>query len=372
MMHVRWVSPESHVRGPLRIDPILESGNFTRSVHGRRLENEASRLIGRPCLAVNSGTTGVWASFMALRERIGETVIVPAFGFPATPRMAALGGLRLIVVDVCEDAPVISPAEVAAAMDESISVVSVTNYFDTIVDCDAIRQACGKRQVAIMEDSAGSLLARDGSLQACAGGDISVASLHASKIVTSGEGGLVFTRSESTLAHLDRIRANGLADTVWYRASEQMGMNLVLPELSAALALASLDTVAERIADRRRVRSAYEERLRDLVQSGRVRRLRNDAGRADRFGAISLAVDNRDFVLRTLRLSGVEARACWSTLATDDQVIIPSVIRAGTLKHARYWRDHVINLPVHETMSESMIDYVIAVLDRALRARVAA
>ncbi len=366
-MHVRWVSPEAHLQEPLQIEFILGSGNLTRSIAGRQLENEARRRIGRQCVAVSSGTAAIWAGLQVLQDIRPGTVIVPAFGFPATPRMAMLAGMHLMIVDVEEDAPVISADAVEEAIDHKVSIVAVTDYFDIVVDCQQIRRSCGSHPVAIMEDSAGSFLARDGTLHACSGGDISVASLHASKIVTTGEGGLIFTDSDDLHKRLACARANGLAETVWYRASDQVGMNLAMPELSAMLGLESFRTSDYRIEARRRIRRSYEDRLQFLTQSGSVQRLRGDLNQSDRFGPLSICVDHRDFVLRTLRLGGVEARVCWASLASEDPVISPKVTRIGDLKRSRRWRDRIINLPVHEGMTESMVDYVISILERALK-----
>lgn len=369
-MHVRWVAPETYFDTMDVMQDITVSGNLTRSVYTARLEAEARRIQGRRALAVSSGTTAVWSALQALRSVRSGAMVVPAFGFPATARMAAATHGRLRVVDVSEEAPTIDLDQAAdAAQDADVAGVVVIDYLDTVVDCAKLRQRL-PHECFVMEDAAGSWLAGAGDLRAGHGGDVSAVSLHASKVVGGGEGGLVFATDPALLAALERIRNNGLADTLCYRSSGSAGMNIRITEAAAAATLASLRTFEQRSATRRDVRRWYRERLADIVATGRVC-LAGDVRRSDTessFGPLAVAVDERDYVLAVLRTNGVEARAMWCGLVPDDPSLAAGVIEyVAPLPRATWWRDHILVLPVHELMTEQDVDRVVSLIERSLR-----
>lgn len=89
-------------------------------------------------------------------------------------------------------------------------------------------------------------------------GDISVISLHATKIVNCGEGGACFTLSEETDSRIKRIRFFGLNDN---KEIVEDGLNGKTTELHAALGLANLKYFDQALVDRKRKYLKYKELL---------------------------------------------------------------------------------------------------------------
>lgn len=366
-MHVRWVAPETHFRRAEVTPSIHASGDLTRSVHTLRLEAEARRIQGRVALAVSSGTAAIWSALLAVRSRRAGAIVVPAFGFPATARMAASTHGRLRVADVGTGTPTIDVDQAAdLARDPAVAGVVVIDYLDSVVDCAGLRQGLPER-CFIVEDAAGSWLSADANGRAVDGGDVAAVSLHVSKVVGGGEGGLVFASDPTLLGALARIRDNGLEDTVHYRSSGSPGMNIRITEAAAAASLASLRTADERIAKRHVVRRWYDERLDELTAGGRVSRVPGRTAGSAPFGPFVLAADERDFVLAVLRANGVEARAMWCGLVTEDKSLAGAVEHVPPLPNAHWWRDHILVLPVHELMTELDVDRIVSLVERCLR-----
>lgn len=350
------MAPESHFDSHLSSDEILRSGDLTRSVHLRRLEAAVRARCGIEALAVASGTLALWAAFSVMYEIRRGPIVVPAFGFPATARMAAAAGADLIVVDSAVDSPMIDIEQALAVTDSSTCAIAVTDYLDSVADCPAIRSGIPEG-VFILEDAAGSFLAEEDGRVAGNGGDIAAISLHASKIVAASEGGLLLTEDAELLDRLRVLRSNGLLETVGYSVSTHVGLNMMLPEVSAAIAVASLSSVETRVNIRRTIRAAYSSFLQTLIDAGVVSRLQADSD-PQRFGPVSILVENRAEILRVLRLNGIEARSCWTPLVHEDKLLASRVRNMGDFPHATRWRNHLINLPVHEAMTESDVEYV--------------
>lgn len=64
-------------------------------------ETEFSKIVGdRECVAVNSGTSALHLSLLALGIEKGDEVIVPSFTFAATANVVALTGATPVFVDI--------------------------------------------------------------------------------------------------------------------------------------------------------------------------------------------------------------------------------------------------------------------------------
>ncbi len=92
-------------------------------------------------------------------------------------------------------------------------------------------------------------------------GACEVFSIHATKMLAAGEGGLITSRDQDLIAKVNRAKNFGFGPD---RAAVSWGTNAKLPELTAALALRQLKALPERLIARRRVQAEYEARLRPL------------------------------------------------------------------------------------------------------------
>ena len=70
---------------------VLKSLNLAQGPEVKAFESEFSRIVGdRDCVAVNSGTSALHLSLLALGITKGDEVIVPSFTFAATANVVAL------------------------------------------------------------------------------------------------------------------------------------------------------------------------------------------------------------------------------------------------------------------------------------------
>jgi perosamine synthetase len=134
---------------------------------------------------------------------------------------------------------------------------------------DPIEQVCRERGLALIEDAAEAhgaqyLSGRGGASprwRLCGGfGLMSCFSFYANKLVTTGEGGMVLVDDE-TLAERLRSLRNLAFGRVRRFHHEALGFNFRMTNLQAALGVAQLASLAERIERKRRVARAYARLL---------------------------------------------------------------------------------------------------------------
>lgn len=96
---------------------VLRSGHLVQGPEVAAFEEEFADLVdGRYCVAVNSGTSALWLTLLALGIEPGDEVIIPSFTFAATAAAVRLTGATPVFADIDPITFCLAPDAVAAAV----------------------------------------------------------------------------------------------------------------------------------------------------------------------------------------------------------------------------------------------------------------
>ena len=99
------------------VERVLASGMLAQGPEVAAFEAEFSEHVGgRPCVAVNSGTSALLLALLALGTGPGDEVVVPSFSFAATANAVALTGARPVFADIEPDHYGLDPSAVEAVI----------------------------------------------------------------------------------------------------------------------------------------------------------------------------------------------------------------------------------------------------------------
>ena len=242
---------------------ILRSGRLTQGDFQWQLEEEFARYVGvRHAVAMSSGTAPLE---IALRHFAvgGRDVIVPTNTFIASSNAVLLAGGRPVLADLdprtlCSGLPQIEPC----LTEETAGVVVVHVAGLVVPDIDDIKAWCQERSLFALEDAAHAHGAAIRGRRAGGLGDAAAFSFFPSKVMTSGEGGMLTTDDDELAAFGRSYRSHGQAADS--RSLVRLGNNYRLPELSAALGLKQLRRLDAMIAERTALAQRYRDRLAEL------------------------------------------------------------------------------------------------------------
>lgn len=332
---------------------VLESGRLTMGPKVAEFEAGLARACEvEHALVVSSGTAALHLAVLALDLEPGDEVLVPAYTFPATANVVAHAGARPVLVDVEPETMSLDPARAAEAVTPRTRGVLAVHLFGRPLDWGALREAV-PQEVRLVEDSAGALGARWRG-RPCGGlGEPGCLSFHPRKIVTTGEGGAVTTSDGELAQRIREMRDHGIVDRRGAFEIATPGLNYRLSDILCAVGIPQLRRLEELLAARERLAQAYEERLRDLVETP-------SAAPGDRHGwqAYVVQFDRRDEALEALRQAGIEAQIGTYALhrlgAYADQGPFPGADRCY---------ERALALPFHSRLTEPDLDRVAEVLD---------
>jgi dTDP-4-amino-4,6-dideoxygalactose transaminase len=242
------------------VEAILASGVLTNGPYVRRFEDATAKYLGvRHSIAVSSCTAGLMLVLRAL-DVVGDALL-PSFTFSATAHAVTWNGLRPVWVDIEADTLTLSIDAVKRAIGVRTSLIVAVHVYGTpsrVEDLQAIADHFGVR---LVYDAAHAFGSAHGGRRIGGFGDAEVFSLSPTKVVVAAEGGLI-TTNDDLLAERCRIgRDYGNPGDYDCRF---VGLNARMSELHAATALASLDGLDERLAERNRLAGLYRETFREV------------------------------------------------------------------------------------------------------------
>src|SRR3989344_4897617 len=239
---------------------VLRSRWLTRGPAVERLEKAIAKRVGAKfAVAFNSGTAALHAAYFAADVGKGDEVIVPAFTFAATAN----------AVLYLNASPMF--ADSRKKITKRTKAIVPVDYGGRPADLRAFRALAKKHKLVLIEDAAQALGAAYRGKPVGAHADMTIFSFHPVKSITTGEGGIVVTDSE-TYAHALRLfRNHGISKdaatfvrkgrAAWYQEMQALGYNYHLPEMSAALGESQLSRLDSYIMKRRAAALRYRKLL---------------------------------------------------------------------------------------------------------------
>jgi len=216
-------------------------------------------------IAVNSGTAALYSSFVALEIKPGDEIILPSFTFVATANAVIAAGGKPVFVDIKkqESDYTMDIQDLKSKFTDKTRVVVPVHLYGNPANLDEIGEVLRQSSngnVDIVEDACQSLGSTYRKQQTGTFGLMGCFSMYASKVVTSGEGGAIVTNSDEIADRLKMIRNHGMVEGYDTRI---FGLNLRLPEMSAAVAKAQMLKLPKMLTQRRRNAKLLTELLSD-------------------------------------------------------------------------------------------------------------
>jgi dTDP-4-amino-4,6-dideoxygalactose transaminase len=218
------------------------------------------------CVTTCNGTVAL--TLAAKAAGLTGEVIVPSFTFVATAHALVWQGLTPIFCDIDEATYGIDPAQVEALITPKTSGLVGVHVWGRPCAIDALSEIARVHRLRLLFDAAHAFGCRYRGRMLGSFGDAEVLSFHATKVLNTFEGGAVVTNDDSLAEQVRHLRNFGFTD---YDAVEALGINGKMNEASAAMGLASLDSLPEFVEANRANYDLYRHELEDLPGLGIVR-----------------------------------------------------------------------------------------------------
>ena len=222
---------------------VFESGILVQGKKVRQFEREFARYIGaKYAVAVANGTMALDTALKALKLGPGDEVVTPAFSFIASSNCILYQGARPVFADINQRTFNIDPSSVANKVNAKTKAIIPVHLFGHPADMDALRETAEDHEIALVEDAAQAHGAEYKGEKLGGLGDIGCFSFYATKNMTTGEGGMITTNNGELARRARLLRDHGQTEKYHHLI---LGYNYRMTELSAAVGLVQLKKLDE-------------------------------------------------------------------------------------------------------------------------------
>lgn len=335
----------------------------------KKLEKRLAQLLHvspQKVVAVANCTSGLTSLLIQIRNQAktssyartnNKICLMPSYTFVASAMSAILAGFRPVFLDVDDNSCSLTPEIVEEYIYQNklplneIAAVMPVSFFGSLLNNSGWVSFKAKWNIPVVLDVAWSIdnFKPDKNLPAAL-------SLHATKALGCGEGGVTITESEDTSQILRSIINFGLTDE---RISQSLGFNGKMSEYSAAIALAALDnwpTMKEEAIVKQKYYLSKMENLKkfSIIEGFDTKWV---------WGALPVKAEgDLEFIKlsKFAELRGIEVRAWWKEGLHKHPIFKNS--STGTLTNTEEITPKIFNIPFFTSLSYLEIDRIIEML----------
>jgi pyridoxal phosphate-dependent aminotransferase EpsN len=285
-------------------------------------ERDFAERIGRPAVALASGTAALHLGLRLLGVGPGDEVLVSDLTFVASVNAIRYLGATPVLIDSDPETWTMDPGLLAEALDDRARsgrpprAAMVVHLFGQSADMDPILEACSRRGVPVLEDAAEALGTVYKGRPAGSMGQVGAFSFNGNKIITTTGGGMLVAQRQSLVDRARFWSTQAREPGVAYHHRE-LGYNYRLSNVLAGIGRGQLEVLDERVRQRRAVAFRYRDAFADLPGIA----LMPQAGYGLHTNWLScFLVDeeaygaSRDDVILALASLDIEARPIWKPM----------------------------------------------------------
>jgi len=335
------------------VTSILKNGALTSAAsqggkHVQLFEKSASLFIkSKYVVAVNSGTAALQAALYALDIKNGDEVLVPSFTFVATANSVVSTGAKPVFVDILKENYTMDPDDLQKKITKKTKAIIPVHLYGNVAFIDRISEIAKKYNLPIIEDAAQSLGSTYKGKHAGTFSELGCWSMYPAKVMTSGEGGFVATNNKKLRDKLLMIRNHGM---VHGYDTKIFGLNLRLPEISAAIATIQMKKLPSFLKQREKNANLLSKLISDLDIILPYQRNNENVN----WYLYTIAASKRNEILKKLNAKGIGA-ASYYPIPVHKTPFYQQKIKLPITEWAS---SHVLSLPIHPKVTTKNIEFI--------------
>ena len=331
---------------------FLSMGNF-----GKKFEEKFAKYIGtKYAITCNSGTSALELICRSLNIS-GKEIIVPSNTFIASTNAILNSGCKPVFADCAKDM-CIDIESIKKKITKRTSAVMVVHIGGIISkDIYKIKKLCEKKNIYLIEDSA---QAHGSSLYGKKAGSFGIASgfsFFSTKVMTTGEGGMVTTSNKTILGKIRSMREFGkVKKGIYTNYHTSIGYNWRLGEVNSLMGLMQLKNIKKFINWRRKIAKIYDIELSNIKNIDIIKPLNTSEHNYFKY-IILLKNKNRELVHKNLLKNSIFPSGYVYEIPLHKQPVFKKYNKLKLTNTEKFCSNHLC-LPIYYDMKITQAKYV--------------
>jgi len=247
---------------------VMESGWYTEAAKTREFEKLFADFVGAKfAIAVTSGMAALYVGLKAMGIKSTDEVIVPDLTFVASPNSIEMTGAKPVLIDIEKKSLNLDLSKLNNCLTKKTKAIMPVDFNGRSTNMDELKEFANKYNLLLIEDACHAIgcYHENGSHMGTLS-DIGIFSFSIPKIITTGQGGMIITNDkkiyERCLAIKDFGRdINAKKDMLKAFQHDTIGYNFKFTEFQAAVGIAQIKKLKQRISKKRKMFKQYQEKL---------------------------------------------------------------------------------------------------------------
>ena len=243
-------------------DAVTNAWYGNANIYHERFEKAFADYLGvRYAISLPSCTSAIHLSLVALGVGPGDEVIVPDVTWIASAAPISYVGATPVFADIDDKTWCLSTQSFEDCITSKTKAVIPVDLYGNMPDMDNVHDIAKQHNIAIIEDAAEAIGSEYKGKKAGSFGDTGVFSFHGSKVLTTGEGGMLVTDREDVCNRALFLRDHGRkpGDKMFWNT--EVAYKYKMSSMQAALGLAQLERIDELVARKRQIFNWYQAEL---------------------------------------------------------------------------------------------------------------
>lgn len=262
------------------VHEALSSSHITRGPLVEKFEESLAKYCNaKYAVVVSSGTAALHLAYKVLGVQDGDRVITSPITFASTMNTAVHCGATPDFVDIDAETYAMDMDKLEAYLQELPEkelpkVVTGVSFTGLVYDMERLWELSEKYGFKVLADQCHAMGGywldsndQDNFIGNCRYADCEVISFHATKNLTTGEGGAILTNDPEQYQQLIELRNHGITrdtermqvdDKPWFYEVQALGFNYQMTEFQAALGLRQLQSLQDKLQKRQQIFSTYQ------------------------------------------------------------------------------------------------------------------
>jgi dTDP-4-amino-4,6-dideoxygalactose transaminase len=342
---------------------VLESSQFVLGRHVAAFERDfAAYCQTREAVAVNSGTSALHLSLLALGVGPGDEVVTVPFTFVATAASVCYTGARPVFVDIEPRSFTMDVEQLERAITPRTKAILPVHLYGQMADMDPILEIAGRRGVPVVEDACQAHGAEYSGRRAGSMGAIGCFSFYPGKNLGAyGEGGAVVTNNDALARKVRMLRDWGQEERYHH---ELKGFNYRMEGIQGAILGVKLKHL-EGWTEARRARARQYDAL--LAGSTVVRAPEPLHGRRHVYHIYAVRSADRGALQRQLHADGIQTGLHYPIPLHLQAAHADLGYAAGDFPESEAAASEVLSLPLFPEMTSGQVERVVAAVHQEAR-----
>lgn len=322
------------------------------------MEDKIREITGAAyAVAMVNGTAALHMALIACGVGSGDEVVTQALTFAASAAGIVHSGASPVFVDVDPKTMGMSPDSlrdfllyrtqrkagklINSETGRTIKAVLPVHIFGHPVNIEAIKTICDEYGLALIEDAAESLGSYRNGKHTGTFGLAGILSFNGNKLVTTGGGGMLITDRKDIADRAKHVSTTAKRPHAWEFYHDEVGYNLRMPSLNAAVGFAQLEYFERIISNKRETAGLYHSFFASLGMTT----FKEPEGCSSNYWLNAIVLDSRaerDYFLKYTNDRKVQTRPIWTLL---HRLPPYSAYSRTELPNAEWFEDRVVNIP---------------------------